>query len=72
MSQNRNELHGLTLECLPSELNIAGQCPETSGHQVIERLGLDYITITQAAWLLVLYIFMTRLIAFLGLRYIKW
>ena len=60
------------MTCTTSELNSAGNCPVTSGQQTIDRLGLDYITIGQAAGILIAYIIVTRIIAFLGLRYIKW
>lgn len=69
---HRNELHGLVLTCSAKELNSSGKCPVTSGQQTIDRLGLDYITIGQAAAILILYIVATRVIALLGLRFIKW
>lgn len=66
-----NELHGLTYTCQPSEMRN-GACPTATGQQVIDRLGLDYITRDQAAGILILFIFATRFIAYLGLRFIKW
>ena len=66
-----NELQGLTLECLPSELQD-GVCPITKGEQVIESLGLDYITRGHAAAVLILFIVFCRIVAYLGLRFIKW
>lgn len=67
-----NELSGLRYTCLPSELRPNGQCPTATGEQVIDRLGLDYITRDQAAGILVLFIVVSRFIGYLGLRYIKW
>lgn len=66
-----NELTGLKLECLPSELQN-NVCPYTTGEETIERLGLDYITRDQAAGILILFIVFCRFVAYLGLRYIKW
>lgn len=66
-----NELHGLTYTCEPTEVRD-GVCPTATGADVIERLGLDYITRDQAAAILILFIVFCRFVAYLGLRYIKW
>ena len=69
-----NELGGLRLYCSPAALAKAanGVCPITSGDQVIENLGLDQYTRGGCAGILVLYIVFCRVVAFLGVRYIKW
>ncbi|KXZ51256.1 hypothetical protein GPECTOR_13g743 [Gonium pectorale] len=66
-----NELHGLELHCTPSQLNSAGKCPITSGEQTIKSLGLDYISIGDCVGILIAYIVICRLIAYLGVRYLK-
>lgn len=65
-----NELHGLQLHCTSSQL-VNGVCPITTGQQTIDKLGLDYITITQSAFVLVAYIVLSRIGAYIALRYIK-
>lgn len=64
-----NELTGLQLTC--ENLAHNAVCI-TSGEETIQRLGLDYMSIGASAGVLVIYIFLTRLIAYLGVRYIKW
>ncbi|KXZ51257.1 hypothetical protein GPECTOR_13g744 [Gonium pectorale] len=66
-----NELHGLELHCTPSQLNSAGKCPITSGEQTIKSLGLDYIGIADCVGILIAYIVICRVIAYLGVRYLK-
>ncbi|GIL62773.1 hypothetical protein Vafri_16946 [Volvox africanus] len=68
-----NELHGLELYCTPSQLNPkTGQCPTTAGEQTIKALGLDYISIGGCAGVLIGYILFCRVVAYLGVRYIKY
>jgi ATP-binding cassette subfamily G (WHITE) protein 2 len=66
-----NELTGLKLHCLDSEL-VNGKCPITSGEQTIEKLGFDAYTIGGCIGALILYIFLARTIAFIALKKIKW
>lgn len=54
---------------LRSEAN--GLCPVTSGEQTIERLDLNQLSIAANAGILVAYVFVCRLIAFLGIRFLK-
>lgn len=68
-----NELTGLVLDCTPSELEKAGgKCPVTSGEQLISQLGLEQYSIGLCAGILVVYIFVCRFAAYLGLRLRKW
>ncbi|CAM6115385.1 unnamed protein product [Calypogeia fissa] len=67
---SQNELHGLQLYCLPTELKN-GVCPITTGQQTINSLGLDYITIGDCAGILIVYIIFSRFVAYLGIRFIK-
>ncbi|KAI7840440.1 hypothetical protein COHA_005866 [Chlorella ohadii] len=67
-----NELTGLVLTCTPQQLAEAnGRCPVTSGEQTIDRLDLNQLSIASNAGILVAYIFLCRLIAFLGIRFLK-
>lgn len=43
----------------------------TSGEQTIERLDLNQLSIAANAGILVAYVFVCRLIAFLGIRFLK-
>ncbi|KAL6746463.1 P-loop containing nucleoside triphosphate hydrolase protein [Haematococcus lacustris] len=68
-----NELDGLQLRCGPNDrLNAAGQCPITSGQQTIDTLQLDKLSIPVCAGILTSYIIIARVLAFIGIRYIKW
>ena len=49
-----------------------GVCPITSGQQTIDSLDLDQLSIVGNAGVLLAYIVVCRLAAFLGIRYIKW
>lgn len=51
---------------------VTGVCPNVSGQQKIDELGLDKLTIPNCAGILISYIVIARLIAFLGIRFIKW
>eukprot|EP00798_Chlamydomonas_sp_ICE-L_P023416 gene23416-30690_t len=64
---SQNELNGLDLHCTEQQLNAIGECPTTSGEQVVDRLGLDYVSIPQCAGILISYIAITRALAYLGL-----
>lgn len=66
-----NELEGLIYTCQPAQMQN-GACPTATGEQQIQRLGLNYITRDQAAAILILFIFASRFVAYLGLRFIKW
>jgi len=65
-----NELTGLKLTCLDSELKD-GVCPITSGEQTIELLGLDYLSIGACAGILIAYIIICRCIAYVAIRFMK-
>ncbi len=56
--------------CKPNEF-VNGKCPITSGQQTIDKLGLDYITMTDAAFALLGYIVFMRVGSYLALRYFK-
>jgi ATP-binding cassette subfamily G (WHITE) protein 2 len=62
-----NELSGLKLECPAS-----GPCPIPDGETVINQLGLDQLTIGTCVGALVAMIVGFRIIAYFGIRYIKW
>jgi len=66
-----NELTDLTYTCEVAEMR-EGVCPTMHGAQVIDRLGLDFITRDQAAGILIFFIVSCRFVAYLGLRFIKW
>jgi ATP-binding cassette subfamily G (WHITE) protein 2 len=61
---------GLTLYCDEKEL-VNGKCPITSGEQVIKSNGFDYITIWGCALVLIAMIIFFRILAFVGLRWVK-
>ncbi|KIY98214.1 hypothetical protein MNEG_9748 [Monoraphidium neglectum] len=67
-----NELDGLVVTCTPSQLAPDGSCPITSGQQTIDKLGLGYINIWGAALALIGFIIVTRALAYVGVRKIKW
>lgn len=48
-----------------------GRCPVTSGEQTINRLELGQLSIAGNAGVLLGYILLCRLIAFLGIRFLK-
>lgn len=60
-----NELDGLVFDC-PS-----GSCAITTGEQIEAIKGYDQYTIGFCAGILILYIFGFRVIAYLGLRFIR-
>eukprot|EP01088_Endostelium_zonatum_P004076 TRINITY_DN1528_c0_g1_i2.p1 TRINITY_DN1528_c0_g1~~TRINITY_DN1528_c0_g1_i2.p1 ORF type:complete len:666 (-),score=138.17 TRINITY_DN1528_c0_g1_i2:22-2019(-) len=69
MGMAQNEWSGLTLYCTPAQLNAAGKCPITDGHQQIVALGLDKVPIYACALVLIGMILLLRIIAYLALRW---
>ena len=61
-----NELHGLNITCTTKPPEA---CPH--GYKIIEAKGYDYISIGGCVGVLICYIFICRLIAFLGIRFLK-
>lgn len=64
-----NELQGLELTCTASD--IAKQSCYTTGEQIIEAFGYDQYSIGFLAGILSVFIVGCRVVAFLGLKYIK-
>ncbi|CAF1013544.1 unnamed protein product [Adineta ricciae] len=64
-----NELHGLKLTCSEAD-RVRHSCIE-HGEYFIRELGLDYISIGGCIGVLIGYIVLCRLIAFLGVRFLK-
>lgn len=64
-----NELSGLTYTCTAAQV-AANSCVQY-GHNTVDTLGLDYITIGGCAGVLVAYIVFTRFVAFLAVRFLK-
>lgn len=62
-----NELGGLNLS--PCTVGPDQTC---TGEQNIATLGLSYLTIGECAGILISYIIICRIFAYLGLKYIKW
>jgi ATP-binding cassette subfamily G (WHITE) protein 2 len=67
-----NELRNLDLHCTESQLKSDGTCAYTSGNQDIEDKGYDKFSIGGCIGALLVYIAMTKFVAYLALRYIKW
>jgi len=65
-----NELTGLVLTCTDAQRNAAGECP--GGEATIAALGLNKLTISSCAWVLILMIVVFRAGAYLAIRFIKW
>jgi ATP-binding cassette subfamily G (WHITE) protein 2 len=61
-----NELEDLTLECVPGQ-----KCTYTKGSQIMAAMGYDRYTKEYCAGLLIVLIIGWRLLAYLGLRFIK-
>ncbi len=61
-----NEMHGLDLTCTPGKA-----CTHT-GEAIIEAKGYDEYTIGYCAGMLVMYICAYRILAYIGLRLIKY
>ncbi|KAL4427313.1 hypothetical protein ABPG77_003222 [Micractinium sp. CCAP 211/92] len=68
-----NELNGLVLTCTPDQLAKTkdGVCPITSGQQTVDMLGLGELTIGENFAVLAAYILVCRIVAYLGIRFIK-
>jgi ATP-binding cassette subfamily G (WHITE) protein 2 len=49
-----------------------GVCPVTSGEQTIDRLGLGELSIAANAAVLLAFIVVCRVVAYLGIRFLKW
>lgn len=64
-----NELEGLTLTCTQDDRN-AGTCYE-SGSELIKERGYDYINIGGCIGALLAFILFCRIVAFLGVRFLK-
>jgi ATP-binding cassette subfamily G (WHITE) protein 2 len=65
-----NELDGLSLSCTDAQRDATGQCP--GGQATISSLGLDKLSISLCASILVCMIMFFRVGAYLAIRYIKW
>lgn len=61
-----NEQEGLQIECPDSSQS----CKD--GQETIQYLGLDKYTIGLCAGVLIIMIFAFRIVAYLGIRFIKW
>jgi ATP-binding cassette subfamily G (WHITE) protein 2 len=57
---------------VPCRKTKDGVCPVTSGQQTIDTLGLGELSIAANAGILIAFITICRIVAFLGIRYIKW
>jgi ATP-binding cassette, subfamily G (WHITE), member 2 len=70
-----NELQGLELYCTESQLvqraDGSFRCPITRGEQTIDSLGLDFISVGGCAGVLIGLIIFSRVVAYLGLRFLK-
>ena len=64
-----NELQGLVLTCTADDVRKSS-CV-TNGETTIRELGLDYISIEGCIGALFAYIVLCRVIAFLGVRFLK-
>lgn len=64
-----NELTGLDLSC--TEAQIAKHSCVSEGETIMAQKGYDEYTIQFCAGMLVVYIIICRILAFIGLRFIK-
>jgi ATP-binding cassette subfamily G (WHITE) protein 2 len=62
-----NEMEGLELQCKPG----LGPCKYTTGEQIIIEKGFDEFTVGSCAGYLIVLIVGFRILAYLGLRFIK-
>ncbi|KAJ3207202.1 hypothetical protein HDU67_007611 [Dinochytrium kinnereticum] len=67
-----NELQGLTLTCTDDQRTANGACPMVSGQEKISELGLDRLSMAGCAGFLIGYIIVCRVLAYVGVRFIKW
>lgn len=65
-----NELEGLQITCLPTEL-VNGVCQAPSGQQTISDLGLSYLEPRDCALIIILFILVTQVVVYLGIRFLK-
>lgn len=65
-----NELTDLTLSCTDAQRNAAGECP--SGQATITTLGLDSLSVSVCASILVAMVVVFRVGAYLAIRFVKW
>lgn len=56
---------------LPGSKTKDGVCPITSGQQTVDMLGLGELTIGENFAVLAAYILICRIVAYLGIRFIK-
>jgi ATP-binding cassette, subfamily G (WHITE), member 2 len=61
-----NELDGLDLQCLPGQT-----CKYTTGEEIEAFYGYDQYTISYCLWILVVYVIACRVLAYIGLRFVK-
>ncbi len=66
-----NELDGLTLTCTAAQAAKGGTSCYTTGEAFAEARGYDEYSIGFCAGILVVYIVGMRIVAYLGLRFIK-
>jgi hypothetical protein len=62
-----NEMEGLDLTCSFADRSLC-----VTGHSMITQLGLDYISIGGCIGVLIAMIIFFRILAYIGVRYIKW
>jgi ATP-binding cassette subfamily G (WHITE) protein 2 len=71
-----NELHGLNLQpnstCTAAQLAAQSTGCVTSGQYTIDSLGLSIFTIPDLIGILISYIILARIAAYLAIRFIKW
>eukprot|EP00742_Colponemidia_sp_Colp-10_P009736 GILJ01010646.1.p1 GENE.GILJ01010646.1~~GILJ01010646.1.p1 ORF type:complete len:601 (+),score=87.48 GILJ01010646.1:39-1805(+) len=65
-----NELSDLSLSCTADQLRN-GVCPVTSGMQQLQTLGIDYISMGGCIGALLGFITVSRLVAFVAIRFLK-
>ena len=65
-----NEFSGLSLYCTEKQLN-SGVCAYLKGEQYIVKNGFEYLNKGECALVLVAFIIGTRIVAYLGIRYLK-
>jgi hypothetical protein len=67
-----NELQGLVLHCTEQQRLSNGACPVATGEQTIQQLGLNKYSIELCACILLVFIVGCRVLAYVGLRVLKW
>lgn len=71
ISVSLNEYKDVVFDCFESQRLPNGKCPIENGNYVINLRGYDYISIATATGILLLFIFVMRFIAYIGLRFNK-